>query len=275
MSIRPEDFDYVREMVYDHSAIVLNPGKEYLVESRMQPLINQQGLDSIAALVAALRSKPYSNLHKDVIEAMTTNETSFFRDMHPFEAVRKNIFPEMMKSRANTRALHIWCGACSSGQEPYSLAMLIREHFPMLNSWKVNITASDLSDEILAKARQGCYGPLEVNRGLPAPLLVKYFERHGTEWKVKDILRDMITFHQMNLTGVWDVMPHLDMVMLRNVLIYFDQDTKRSILGNIRRLLKPDGYLFLGSAETTFNIDDAFERVMLGRAVAYRLKKTA
>lgn len=273
MSISPDDFDYIRKIVYDSSAIVLNPGKEYLVVSRLQPLINQQGLGSIGDLAAQLRGKPYSALHKDVVEAMTTNETSFFRDMHPFEAMRKEIIPEMMKGRANTRSLHIWCGACSSGQEPYSLAMLIREHFPMLANWNIHITASDLSDEILSKARSAWYGPLEISRGLPAPFMVKYFDRHGTGWQVKKEIRDMITFRQMNLTGSWGAMSRLDIIMLRNVLIYFDQDTKRSILGQIRRLLKPDGYLFLGSAETTFNIDDAFKRAMFGRAVAYRLKE--
>jgi len=273
MSISPDDFDYIRKIVYDNSAIVLNKGKEYLVEARMQPLVTQQGLDSISALVTQLRGMPGSALHKDVVEAMTTNETSFFRDIHPFNAIRKEIIPEIMKARANTKNLHIWCGACSSGQEPYSLAMLIHEHFTMLDSWKVNIMATDLSDDILGKARSGCYGPLEINRGLPAPLMVKYFERNGTDWKVKEVLRNMITFRQLNLIGTWGAMAHLDLIMLRNVLIYFDQGTKRSILGQIRRLLRPDGYLFLGSAETTFNIDNAFERVMFGRAVAYRLKK--
>jgi len=273
MSLNSGDFDYIRKLVYDNSAIVLNPGKEYLVESRIQPLVNDKGFDSIEALVVKLRNTPYSVLHKDVIEAMTTNETSFFRDMHPFDALRKDILPELIKTRSHVRNLHVWCGACSSGQEPYSLSMLIRENFPALANWRINISATDLSDDILAKARSGSYGTLEINRGLPALLMVKYFERQGADWQVKKDIRDMIDFRQMNLIGNWPPMSKVDIVMLRNVLIYFDKETKQSILGQIRKLLKPDGYLFLGSSETTFSLDDGFERVMFGRAAAYRLKQ--
>jgi len=176
----------------------------------------------------------------------------------------------MIKSRASTRQLNIWSGACSSGQEPYSLAIMIREHFPMLSNWKINIIATDLSEDVLNIARKGCYRPLDINRGLPAALMVKYFEKQGVEWQVKREIRGMVDFRQMNLSGHWPSLPSMDIVLMRNVLIYFDQETKRGILGKIRRVLKPDGPLFLGSAETTFNLDDSFKRVVMGKAAAYR-----
>jgi len=272
MSIASDDFDYIVSLVYDNSAIVLNRGKEYLVESRIMPLAEQHGFSSIADFVARLRSSPYAQMHQKVIESMTTNETSFFRDIHPFDAIRKDVLPGLIRARSGNKSIHIWSGACSSGQEPYSLAMLIREHFPQLNNWSISITASDISEDILTRARSGCYGPIEVNRGLPMPFLVKYFDKKGVEWQVKESIRSMVDFRQMNLVGKWPPMRRADIIMLRNVMIYFDPDTKRSILKQIRRLLQPDGYLFLGSAETTFNLDDAFERQMLGRAVTYRKK---
>jgi chemotaxis protein methyltransferase CheR len=274
VAINPNDFDYIAKVVYDNSAIVLNRGKEYLVESRIAPLAAQHGFDSIAAFVASLRATPYSAIHKDIIEAMTTNETSFFRDIHPFDAIRKDVLPGLIEARRATRKIHIWSGACSSGQEPYSLAMLIREHFPTLNNWNVSITASDISDDILTKARSGCYGSLEINRGLPTIFMMKYFDKKGIDWQVKKPVQDMIRFRQMNLIGKWPMMPKADIIMLRNVMIYFDRESKQSILNQIKRVLQPDGYLFLGSAETTFNLDESFERKMFGRAVSFRLKKT-
>jgi len=274
MAINPDDFDYIAKIVYDNSAIVLNHGKEYLVESRIAPLAEQHGFSSIADFVAKLRVTPYAQMHQDLIESMTTNETSFFRDIHPFDAIRKDVLPGLIESRSKTRKLHIWSCACSSGQEPYSLAMLIRENFPQLSAWNVSITASDISEDILAKARSGCYGSIEINRGLPMMLMVKYFEKKGVNWQVKKPIHDMIRFRQMNLIGRWPMMPKADIIMLRNVMIYFDKESKQSILDQIRRILQPDGYLFLGSAETTFNLDDSFERKMFGRAVSFRLKQS-
>jgi len=272
MAIAAESFDYISKMVYENSAIVLNKGKEYLVESRLGPLATQNDFPSIDDYVEKLKSTPFSAAHREVIEAMTTNETSFFRDMHPFEAIKNNVLPEFIKSRLSVRRLNIWSAACSSGQEPYSLAIMIREYFPMLSVWPVKIIASDLSENALNIARQGCYRSLDINRGMPAALMVKYFEKQGIDWKVKQEVRDMVDFRQMNLVGDWPVLPKMDIVLLRNVLIYFDNETKQSILSQVRQLLMPDGYLFLGSAETTLNIDDSYERIMLGRAVAYRLR---
>jgi len=272
MAIAADSFDYISKMVYENSAIVLNKGKEYLVESRLGPLATQNDFPSIDDYVEKLKSTPFSAAHREVIEAMTTNETSFFRDMHPFEAIKNNVLPEFIKSRLSVRRLNIWSAACSSGQEPYSLAIMIREYFPMLSVWPVKIIASDLSENALNIARQGCYRSLDINRGMPAALMVKYFEKQGIDWKVKQEVRDMVDFRQMNLVGDWPVLPKMDIVLLRNVLIYFDNETKQSILSQVRQLLMPDGYLFLGSAETTLNIDDSYERIMLGRAVAYRLR---
>ncbi|MFN8545612.1 MAG: protein-glutamate O-methyltransferase CheR [Candidatus Binatia bacterium] len=268
----PAEFEYIQKLVRERSAIVLEDGKVYLADSRLAPLAREEGFQSITELVAQLRGERFGRLHRRVVEAMTTNETSFFRDLHPFEALRSAIFPELVGRRATTRTLDIWCAASSTGQEPYSLALTIREHFPALATWNVRITATDLNTEVLARAGRGTYSQLEVNRGLPAPMLVKYFERKGLEWQLKDDVRRLVTFRELNLAESWPTMGPLDLVMLRNVLIYFDVETKRAILGKVRRLLRPDGYLFLGGAETTINLDDGFERAQFGKAWAYRVR---
>jgi len=271
--ISPEDFAFVSRFIYDESAIVLEVGKEYLVESRLLTTARKRGLKDIHELVEQLRRAPTAELQRMVVEAMTTNETSFFRDVDPFEALRKAVLPELLKSRAAERRLRIWCGAASSGQEPYSIAMLLREHFPQLAGWKVELVSSDISVEMLERCRAARYSQLEVGRGLPAPLLVKYFERDGAQWRLKPEIREMVGFFELNLAGPWPAMEPFDVVFMRNVLIYFDTDTKRQILGKIKRLLRPDGYLFLGGAETTFNIDDGFVRETSDRVSFYRLAR--
>jgi chemotaxis protein methyltransferase CheR len=271
MPLLQSDFDYIRAFVRDQAAIVLEPGKEYLVESRLGPVARSAGLPSIAALVTEMRRQPPNGLHRTVVEAMTTNETSFFRDVSPFEAMRTLIVPELIASRAGERRLRIWCGAASTGQEPYSLAMLLVEHFPALAGWDVKIIATDISREVLDRARAGRYSQLEVNRGLPAPLLIKHFERAGTEWVIKERVRKLVQFDELNLVRPWTGLPPCDIVFLRNVLIYFDVATKRHILEGMRRVLRPDGSLFLGSAETTTNITTGFVRQAIGKASCYRL----
>jgi len=273
VALSQADFEYVRALVLRRSAIVLENEKLYLAETRLQALARREGIDSLETLVGRLRTAPHSGLQQKVVEAMTTNETSFFRDIQPFEMLKQVVVPELMKRRATERQLHVWCAASSTGQEPYSLAMLLREHFPALASWKVCITASDLSTEVLEKARQGRYSQLEVNRGLPAQLLVRYFQRQGVEWQLKEDIRKLIDYRQINLIEAWPALPPLDVILIRNVLIYFDVETKRQILGKMRRLLRPDGYLFLGGAETTLNLDDSFERVEFQRAGCYKLRK--
>jgi chemotaxis protein methyltransferase CheR len=273
MAITANDFDYISRIVKERSAIVLEKGKEYLVESRLQPLAQKEGFGSIEELVRKMVQDKFHPAHDMVIEAMTTNETSFFRDVHPFNTLKQYIVPEMMEKRKATRTLNIWCGASSSGQEPYSVAMLLRENFPELINWKVSYIATDISEEMLTRCREGEYSQLEINRGLPANMMVKYFEREGSHWRIKEDLRKSIDFKAMNLCGKWPFMPQMDIVMLRNVLIYFDVETKKYILTNIKKLLKPDGYLFLGAAETTLNLDDSFERMDFKQSGCYRIKQ--
>jgi len=272
MSISSVDFEFVRDLVRKHSAIVLEPGKEYLVESRLGPLAKQSGFASLEALVEELRSKSPNGLHRKVFEAMTTNETSFFRDLHPFDALKTVAVPEVLKRRQAERRLNIWCAASSSGQEPFTIAMTLLETFPQLSSWTVEILATDLSSAMVSRCKTGRYGQIEVNRGLPAPLLLKYFEKKGLEWQVKPELQKLCEFRELNLIEPWGLMPQMDIVFLRNVLIYFDVETKRSILASVRKVLPPWGYLFLGGAETTINLGDVFERVQFDRAGCYRIK---
>ncbi len=272
MPISPADFDFVREFVRKNSAIILETGKEYLVESRLGPLARQSGYPSLEALVEALRSKPVNGLQRKVVEAMTTNETSFFRDLHPFEALRSVVLPEVLKRRQAERRLNIWCAASSSGQEPYTIAMTLQEHFPQLATWNVKILGTDISSEMVIRSRTGRYGQIEVNRGLPANLLVKYFEKKGLDWQVKPELQRWCEFRELNLIEAWGVLPQMDVVFLRNVLIYFDVDTKKRILRNMQNVMQPWGYLFLGGAETTINLGEGFERVQFDRAGCYRLK---
>ena len=256
-----KDFEFVYRLIRDQSTIVLETGKEYLVESRLAPLVKHLKLNSIADLVGQLRAGADNALRTRVVEAMVTTETSFFRDLHPFENLRKVILPEIINRRAEEKRLDIWCAACSTGQEPYSLAILLREHFPVLSGWRVSILATDLSGEVLSRAREGRYHQIEVNRGLPAALLVKYFRQRGTDWELSDDIRKMIEFRELNLAEPWPPLVRMDVVFLRNVMIYFDVDTKKLILGRVTRVLRPGGYLLLGGAETTLNLDNSFRRV--------------
>lgn len=265
------DFDYVRSFIYERTAIVLEAGKEYLIESRLEPLAHSEGFDSLHDLIKALRTKPFGALHHKVMEAMTTNETSFFRDIHPFETLRHVIMPNLLKQRAAEKTLNVWCAACSSGQEPYSISITLREYFPELTRWTLRCVASDLSTNMLARARSGCYSQFEVNRGLPATMLIRYFHRDGTLWQVNDDLRQLWEFRQINLAEHWPELPRMDLIFMRNVLIYFDTETKRAILGRVRQQLKPNGFLFLGTAETTLNLDNGFKRVALGKTTCYQV----
>jgi len=268
-----EEFQFIRTFLQQESAIQLDDEKQYLVESRLQPLARREGFDTVGELVFKLRANKTGVLRQKVVEAMTTHETSFFRDIRPFEALKLSVLPKLIAARAATRELRIWCMACSTGQEPYSLALLLRENFPELQSWKVKILATDLSMQVLEKAKAGVFNQLEVNRGLPTPMLMKYFQRQGMNWQINDAIRQMIDFQPMNLIEQWPLMPPIDVVLLRNVLIYFDIETKKSILSRVRQRLRPDGYLFLGGAENTFNLDDGFERVELERSSVYRMRR--
>ncbi len=269
-TINAGSFQYICNLVRSKSAIVLEPAKMYLVESRLNPVARDNGFESLDALVVALQRPGSQKLTQTVIEAMTTNETSFFRDLHPFEALRQDILPELMVKHATDRTINIWSNACSSGQEVYTIAMIIREHFPNLSGWKVRLMATDLSTQILDKAREGVFNQTEVNRGLPLPMLLKNFEKHGLNWKIKDELRRMVDFRVVNLVEPFPHMPQMDIVFLRNVLIYFAPETKRDILTRVHKVLRPDGFLFLGGAETTMNLNVPYQRVQVGKAVCYK-----
>jgi chemotaxis protein methyltransferase CheR len=266
------DFDYLRTPVQQRSAIVLDSDKAYLAETRLLRLARREGLPSVSALVSRLLAGPGHGLDDEVVEALTTNESSFFRDLHPFEALAQTLLPELVRRRAAERRLNLWSAGCASGQEPYSLALLLLEKACLPPGWSVRLIASDLSSRVLAQARKGRYSQMEVNRGLPAAMLVKYFQREGLDWQLKDEVRRTVEFVRINLIEPWPVLPRMDIVFLRNVLIYFGVQTRKTILAQMRQVLRPDGYLFLGGAETTFNLDDGYERVALDRVNCYRLR---
>ena len=275
MALSKTDFEYVAQLVRREAAIVLEAGKEYLVENRLSPLAEQEGFVTLGNLIEKLRSAPVNGLHHKCVDALTTNETSFFRDFHPFETLRKEILPKLIELRGPARQLTIWSAACSTGQEPYTLAMLIRENFPQLATWKISIIATDLSPTVLKIAEEGCYSQFEINRGLPAAYLIKYFTKQGDRWYIKPEVKQLVQFRPMNLIHPWPILPPFDLVFIRNVMIYFDVDTKKSILKRIRNCLMPHGYLFLGTAETTVNIDAEFQPATFNRTVVYQKVKTA
>lgn len=265
-------FDYLRRLVHERSAVVLEPGQAYLAEARLMPLAEEYGCASVEELVERLQAERAGGLHRRVVEAMVTNETSFFRDAGCFAALREHVLPALLERRASERTLRIWSAACSTGQEPYSVAMLLRESFGALDGWATSLLATDLSTEALERARAGVYSQLEVGRGLSAELLDRWFVRQPPGWQLRPTIADMVEFRQLNLNGGWSGLPRMDVVLMRNVLIYFDIETKRSMLTRIRRVLRPDGYLILGASETTLMLDEAFERVALPHPACYRLR---
>jgi chemotaxis protein methyltransferase CheR len=271
MTISPDVFSFVRELVRAESAIVLDAGKEYLVESRLVPLARSSGHQSVDSYVAELSTRRNPASLRQVVEALTTNETSWFRDSDPFTTLRQAIFPELARTRPH-RQLRVWAAACSSGQEPYSIVMTAMDT-PELAGWQVDVLATDLSQEMLDRARAGEYSQLEVNRGLPATTLVRHFERSGLSWRISPAITSQVQFRQLNLMRPFPPMGRFDVVFLRNVLIYFDLATKRDILRRVRQVMAPDGHLFLGAAEMTMGVDDAWERVPAGRSSVYRIRE--
>lgn len=270
MALLAPDIECLRETIARHSGNIISPQQSYLLEARLSPVAASAGLEDVHALVAELQRKPYSPLHDQVTEAMTINETSFFRDMQPFDALRDEVIPKLIESRGATRAVSIWSAASSSGQEAYSLAILLRSHFPELHDWNVRILATDYSDEMVGRVKEGSYTQFEVNRGLPAAMLVRNFDRDGMNWKVKPELRAMVDCRQLNLTEGRVVATKHDVIFLRNVLIYFDQKTKDEILYRMYQSLRPDGYLFLGGGETLIRSNAPFERATIGKTVCFR-----
>jgi len=269
MTVERAAFERIRRLVHSQAGIVVDDGKEYLVEARLSALPQEFGLKRIEDVAERINTEPA--LATRVVEAMTTNETSFFRDHRPFEILRTDILPELLRRRAPRNTLEIWCAACASGQEPYSIAMLLREQFPELANWTIRILATDISHAILERAKAANFSQLEVNRGLSAAQLLKHFDRAGLHWVLKQDLKASVTFAHLNLIGQWPIMPRFDIVFIRNVLIYFDMDTKRLVLNRVGGQLSADGYVFLGGGETLIDTDSPFERMNFERASCYRL----
>jgi chemotaxis protein methyltransferase CheR len=247
------DYGYLRELVYGLSQNVLDPSRDYLFETRLTKVLRNQGMTHLGQLVSHLRANRNPNLERAIAEAMTINETSFFRDTRPFELLRTELLPKLIENRRLQRTLRIWSAACSTGQEGYSLAMLLLEHFPLLAGWNIRIEGTDISNEVVDCAKAGCYHRIEINRGLPARFVVRYFDHHGEDWTIKPEVRRLCNFRQANLC----VPPlpfnraddRFDIIFLRNVMLYFSQDTRRTLLAGMHRLLPQDGVLFLGSSE--------------------------
>ena len=253
----PLEYEFLRKLLKERSGLDLSADKQYLVESRLIPLARRVGLTGIAELVAKIKTGN-DPLTAEVVEAMTTNETFFFRDKIPFDHLREAVLPALAQARASRRALRIWCAASSSGQEPYSIAMCVKE-FSALAGWRVEIVATDLSLEVLEKSKAGIYSQFEVQRGLPIQMLVKYFAQTGELWQLKADIRAMVQHRQLNLLQDFSHLGTFDVIFCRNVLIYFDQPTKVGIFDRLAKMLEPDGALALGAAESVVGISDAFK----------------
>jgi chemotaxis protein methyltransferase CheR len=262
------DYEYLRKLLKDHSGLDLSADKQYLIDSRLSPLARKSGLSDIGALVAKMKSGSGAFI-AEVVEAMTTNETFFFRDKVPFDHFRDSIVPEILHARAARRSIKIWCAAGSTGQEPYSLAMCLKEMGAALAGWRVEILATDLSQDVLEKSRSGIYSQFEVQRGLPIQMLVKYFKQTGELWQVNADIRAMVQHRQLNLLHDFSQLGSFDVIFCRNVLIYFDQETKIDIFGRLARVMEPDGFLVLGAAETVVGLSDVF-RALPERRGLYR-----
>ena len=259
--MRPEDFKYLSSLVKRESGLILSEDKSYLLESRLMPLARKRNLNGLEELVDTAIKGIDATLTKDITEAMTTNESFFFRDIKPFDIFRDAALPFFLDRRKLQRSLRIWCAAASSGQEPYSIAMILNEMAAKFGGWKTDIVGTDISTEILDKAEKGIYSQFEVQRGLPVQFLVKYFEKAEENWQISDVLKKMIQYKEFNLLKDLQPLGKFDIVFCRNVLIYFDQETKGKVLEQICRLMPDDGLLFLGGAETVLGISDKFKPV--------------
>jgi chemotaxis protein methyltransferase CheR len=267
MACTDADFAYLRSVVFEQSSNALDVSRDYLFESRLHHLLRTTGFGTLDRLVAALRQQPDPAIKRSIAEAMTVNETSFFRDRAPFDLMQLELLPALIRQRASCRRLRLWSAACSTGQEAYSLAMLLSEHFPQLKEWKVEILGTDISAEVVARAQAGRYQRLEVNRGLPARYLLKYTQRTGDEWEIVPELKRICRFYQRNLCNGPILLEKYDGILLRNVMLYFSMETRRQLLLNLHRILAPDGFLILGSSEQP-GLPDHFQPV-LARSTCY------
>ncbi|MGB8274131.1 MAG: protein-glutamate O-methyltransferase [Alphaproteobacteria bacterium] len=270
--MKPQDFEFLSTLLKKQSGLILTEDKGYLVESRLLPVARKHGMAGLDPLIEALRLAPANGpLVYEITDAMTTNESFFFRDLKPFDQFRKFVLPRLLAARAATRKIRIWSAACSSGQEPYSLAMILRDEAAKLAGWRLEIVATDISREMLEKCKAGLYSQFEVQRGLPVAYLVKYFTQMGDKWRIDAGLREIIQFKEFNLLQDPAGLGGFDVVFCRNVLIYFDNDTKRTVLERISRMLAQDGFLYLGGAETVLGISDKFQPVPGERGIYARV----
>jgi chemotaxis protein methyltransferase CheR len=268
--MKPDDFAFFTKYIYDQSGIVLGADKMYLIESRLAPVARKFNLTSIDALVGQLRSARDPNMQRDIVDAMTTNESFFFRDGKPFDQFKTLVLPQLLANRAAKKSFRIWCAAASTGQEPYTIAMILKEAGHLLAGWRYEIVGTDLSTEALDRAKNGIYTQFEVQRGLPIQLLVKYFKQQGDKWQIAPEIRAMVQYKNYNLLHDFGALGGFDVVFCRNVLIYFDQKTKGSILDRIAKLMPADGLLYLGGAETVLGVTDKFQP-MAGQRGIYQL----
>jgi len=271
----PAEFDFLKKYLKDRSGLVLSNDKQYLVESRLLPVARTAKLDTLSALVQAVQRGGNRALEESVVEAMTTNESFFFRDKTPFEHFKDTMLPSLLESRSKTRAIKVWCAACSTGQEPYSLSILLKEEAAKVSGWRVRILGTDLSNEVLDKAKAGIYSQFEVQRGLPIQMLLKYFEQKGDVWQINPGLRAMVEWRKLNLLESFSHLGEFDIVFCRNVLIYFDQPTKTEILNRLAKSVPEDGFLVLGAAETVVGLTDAFKPVPGKRGLFQRKQAAA
>lgn len=268
--VSKESLNFFFSFLQKESGLLLDDSKTYLIEARLEPIASEAGLASIDSLCQQLRLNPNSPLRQKVVDAMTTNETLFFRDMIPFEIVRKVILPELLKTNQKTRKIRIWSAACSTGQEPYSLAMLLSNMDAALAGWDVEILATDLVERVLEKARNGIYSHYEIQRGLPAQYMTRFFDQVGSEWRVKPELKKWIQFRRLNLLSDFSSLGSFDIIFCRNILIYFDAAAKKKALEKMAARLAPNGVLFLGGGETPLGITDQLARIEVDRGVFYR-----
>ncbi|HLH12882.1 MAG TPA: protein-glutamate O-methyltransferase CheR [Methylovirgula sp.] len=252
------DFDALRHLLNRMSGLSLDAEKAYLIESRLTPIVQRTGLSDLNALVRRLLSGCYPELVREAVEAMTTNETFFFRDRTPFDNFRKVTIPQLLEARKQVRSLRIWCAACSTGQEPYSLAMILDEEAQKLSGWRIDILATDLSRNVIAAAREGLYTQFEMQRGLPISQLLRYFSQEGDRWRINEHMRSRVRFEEFNLLSSYAELGRFDVIFCRNVLIYFDVPTRQDILNRMAKLLAPDGCLVLGATETVIGLCDVF-----------------
>jgi chemotaxis protein methyltransferase CheR len=270
-----EEYGYLRDLVFGLSRNVLDPSRDYLLETRLSKVLRNQGMSRLDELVRSLRASKNPTLERAIAEAMTINETSFFRDVRPFELLRTELLPNLIEARRMMRTLRFWSAACATGQEAYSLAMLLIEHFPAIAGWNLRIDGTDLSGEVVARARAGVYHRIEINRGLPARFIVRYFDHAGEDWTLKPEVRSLCNFRQANLCTpplpFRRVTDRFDVIFLRNVMLYFGHDTRRTLLAAVHQLLEPDGILFLGASEQPADLS-LWTPVLAGGTSYYKKK---